>query len=278
MYSVKNFNPQSLSEQILFSVVCIKAQNKNGHQSVGTGFLFIHTINDKKIRLVVTNKHVLDDCDQVKITFHKATDSQLPSGEFQTVEISNLAQKIFSHPDVDLCAIDYSPIESQLREINVNIFAIFNDLTVLPSDHELSSLRAFEEITMVGYPIGLSDEKNNLPLLRRGSTASHPAMDFNHEPVFVVDLACFPGSSGSPVFLLNEGLYSEKSGTAKAGSRLKLLGVLFAGPVTTLEGDVETQKVPLRTKMTAKVSSMIHLGFVIKSRKLVELINMLPTK
>ena len=28
---------------------------------------------------------------------------------------------------------------------------------------------------MVGYPIGISDEVNNLPIFRKGYTASHPA-------------------------------------------------------------------------------------------------------
>jgi len=57
---------------------------------------------------------------------------------------------------------------------------------------------------MIGYPNGLWDHVNNLPLIRRGITASHPGVDYqiegqNGPGVTVIDMACFPDSSGSPV-------------------------------------------------------------------------------
>ena len=42
-----------------------------------------------------------------------------------------------------------------------------------------SELSAVEEILMIGYPNGLWDAVNNYPLIRRGVTASHPAVDFD---------------------------------------------------------------------------------------------------
>mgnify|MGYP003291781313 CR=1 FL=1 len=45
------------------------------------------------------------------------------------------------------------------------------------------------------------DKKNNLPLVRTGTIASHPRKDFNGLPQFVIDAQVFPGSSGSPVFI-----------------------------------------------------------------------------
>src|SRR3954471_785314 len=81
------------------------------------------------------------------------------------------------------------------------------DPSIIPSDAQLQELSAVEEILMIGYPNGLWDAVNNYPLIRRGVTASHPAVDFdvNGVPTTVIDAACFPGSSGSPVVLHNAG-------------------------------------------------------------------------
>lgn len=54
---------------------------------------------------------------------------------------------------------------------------------------------------MVGYPIGLADARNNYPIFRKGYTAAHPAVDFNEDGIGLVDMACFPGSSGSPIYI-----------------------------------------------------------------------------
>src|ERR1700736_1715142 len=99
---------------------------------------------------------------------------------------------------------------------------------------------------MVGYPNGLWDEANNYPLIRRGITASHPAVDFQIKGVAttVIDAACFPGSSGSPVILHNTGTYSDKKGNTVIGSRTMLLGVLFSGPTIQADGKIVVRDIP----------------------------------
>lgn len=93
----------------------------------------------------------------------------------------------------------------------------------------MEELSAVEEILMVGYPNGLWDSVNNYPLIRRGITASHPAVDFEVDgvPTTVVDAACFPGSSGSPVILHNVGTYTDKKGTTHIGTRTMFLEYCF---------------------------------------------------
>lgn len=47
----------------------------------------------------------------------------------------------------------------------------------------------------------------------------------------LVDTACFPGSSGSPIYILNENGYFDKNGTRYiGGSRIVLIGILFSEP------------------------------------------------
>jgi len=44
---------------------------------------------------------------------------------------------------------------------------------------------------MIGYPSGLWDTKNNLPIVRKGITATTPYFDYNGKREFLVDIAAF---------------------------------------------------------------------------------------
>src|SRR5687767_4257067 len=101
-----------------------------------------------------------------------------------------------------------------------------------------------ESITMVGYPNGLWDQANNLPIFRRGVLATDYKRDWNGRKEFLIDAACFPGSSGSPVMLFDVGSYHNRQGMHVGGSRIKLLGVLYAGPQHTVKGEVKIVHVP----------------------------------
>ena len=132
----------------------------------------------------------------------------------------------------------------------------------------LSELNAVENILMVGYPNGLWDSKNNLPLFRTGITATPPFIDYEHKPEFIIDCACFTGSSGSPIFLVNEGSYSKKGGGITIGNRFKLLGVLYAGPQQEAEGDIKIIPIPTVSKGKAIIEMPINLGYCIKADQL----------
>ena len=51
----------------------------------------------------------------------------------------------------------------------------------------------------------LIDEVNNKPVVRKGITATDIRLDYNGRKEFLIDAACFHGSSGSPVFLRKMG-------------------------------------------------------------------------
>lgn len=122
---------------------------------------------------------------------------------------------------------------------------------------------------MVGYPRGLRDEKHNTPIIRQGITATHPALDYNNKPEFVIDIAAFPGSSGSPVLIYNEGTYATESGIV-VGTRVYLLGTIYGGPQLTLEGKIVVKDIPIREEPISQTSIPINLGYVIKSQKILD--------
>jgi hypothetical protein len=127
-----------------------------------------------------------------------------------------------------------------------------------------------EDIIMIGYPNGIWDAKHNLPIIRRGITATHPKLSYNGKPEFLIDAACFPGSSGSPVFLANIGSYVSPDGALCAGNRIALLGTLYAGPQHTATGEVVVVEVPTDTRAMAISTIPNNLGLVIHSSKLLD--------
>ena len=142
----------------------------------------------------------------------------------------------------------------------------------LPTADELEDLSALEEILMIGYPNGIWDATNNMPILRRGITATHPNIDYEGRKEFLIDAACFPGSSGSPVFLFNTSAWTDRKGnTMMGGPRVKLLGLLYAGPQHTATGEVRIVTVPTQQRAIALSSIPNNLGLVIKAARLREM-------
>jgi hypothetical protein len=79
-------------------------------------------------------------------------------------------------------------------------------------------------------------------------------------------------SSGSPVFIFNEGGYRDKKGNMYMGSnRVILLGILYAGPQHTAQGDIQIIDVPTGERPVAISRIPNNLGLIIKSERILEL-------
>lgn len=122
---------------------------------------------------------------------------------------------------------------------------------------------AIEEVLFVGYPDSIFDTHNFTPILRTGTTATPIALDFAGKPRFLIDASVFPGSSGSPVFLMDRsGSYRDKNGTIQMGSpRFALLGILHAVRVRQVDADV----IEVPTHFSVRMADPINLGIVFKA-------------
>jgi hypothetical protein len=125
-----------------------------------------------------------------------------------------------------------------------------------------------EKIVMIGYPNGIWDKQHNLPVFRSGVMATHYRYDWNGKPEFLIDAACFPGSSGSPVLVCDLGQVQTRKGWNLGSSRIKLLGVLYAGPQHRVDGRVEIVPVPTVNQVVSVSNIPNNLGIVIKARTL----------
>ena len=264
-------DPKTASEQMMYCTVRIVGRTVAGGLT-GTGFLFTFPNGDQHVPVLITNKHVVDNTVHLEIRVHTRSgeagppdgnvDLELPPGQ-------SGAWVRHDDPDADLCGLPILPI---LNKAKPTPFFRSLDPSLIPSKGQLVALDAMENVVMVGYPNGLWDEINNFPILRRGVTASHPAVDFDGKPVSIIDIAAFPGSSGSPVFLYNKSGYSDKMGNLTIGSdQLYFLGVLFAGPTIRSDGKIEIREAPTAFEAIPMINMMMNLGYIIKANSILTL-------
>jgi hypothetical protein len=263
------------ASQLLYSTVLVVATLADGETATGTAFFYQWKVDtDRSLLVLVTNKHVVAGAKTVKFLVHEAvvnkeTGKREPGTS--SFELTAPGDFFIGHPgDVDLSAMPFEPLKQLGLKQGKEVFSIALSEELIASDDQLQKLSALEDVVMVGYPIGLSDMANNFPIIRKGITASHPYTDFNAKPWGAVDIASFPGSSGSPVLLFNDGLYRGEGGGMVMGSRALFLGVLFGGPQLRADGTFDIREIPTgKVRVPVVVTSIpIHLGFYVKAKEL----------
>lgn len=262
------------SERLINSTIRIEAILPD-ETATGTGFFFHFdlTDGDKKlpIPVVVTNKHVVEGAVALKFFCKEKSDQGTPAygKTFEIILDSKIYGLIIEHPEtnIDLVIIPLNFLSNSAYQLGKTIYYDVFGETTIPSPTVIEELLAIEEIHMVGYPNGLWDQTNNLPIVRKGITATNPIIDYEGEKKFLIDIAAFPGSSGSPVFLYNPGPYQSKS-SIKLGGRIYLLGILYRGPMFEVEGEIITTANPNKNNLQTISQIPMNLGAVIKSEKL----------
>lgn len=269
---------QSIAEQLFFTTVRIDTVAANGGQGSGTGFLFMHKVGEKSYPFVVTNKHVVNGMKAGAMTFLQR-DGQTPRiGAGFRLAIDGWADSWFGHPspDIDIAVCPFAPLEAHIKEQNdIDLFYRSVDTSMIPDTEKLKTLDAIESVTFIGYPNGIWDSKNLLPVARRGTTASPLEVDFEGSPRFLIDASVFGGSSGSPVFILNQGSFSTKEGGLVAGSRLMFIGVVAAVFLRKQWNEIVAVPIPTVSRPMVQNEEMIDLGIVFKAHTVVETIEAL---
>lgn len=261
---------ETIADKILYTTV--KVSTFSGVDSIGsgTGFFWRTRIDgDKEIISLVTNRHVLAGADRIKVTCHISAGAlvQKPSGAFTKLEVVLVERDTIYHPDpnVDLLAIPFVSMLQTAREQGVPVHYVALQADTLPPAHAWAEFDSIEDVIMVGCPRGIFDEANNMPIARRGITATALGKRYEGRDEFLVDMACFPGSSGSPVFLHNQhGFFSRADNRYQIGhERFYFVGILYAGPTFTHEGEIVMNRAP-----SVEVATTMHLGQVIRSSAL----------
>ena len=268
----------SLSEMITYSTVLIKCQYSDGTSGSGTGFI-INLCQDTKnktcVPVLITNNHVVENSIKTVFEFCKA-DVQGNPIDTEPFSLTYEGNAWIHHPnkDVDLRCLFLAEALTQLEKANIRLFYLPLETNLIPSAEQLSQLSAMEDVVMIGYPIGLSDTYNHKPIIRRGITSSHPNKDYQGKKEILLDMACYPGSSGSPVFILNQGAFSTPEGIS-VGNRIMLLGVLYGGHEFDARGVLQFASLPNVPSPVIRIP--INLGIMIKSERILEFEDMIKS-
>ena len=260
----------SLTEMLTYSTVLIKCTYFDGTAGSGTGFI-INLCRDNKntcVPVIITNKHVIANSDLTEFEFCRANYDGTPNDQEAVLSVCSSSAWIM-HPssNVDLCCLPLAPVLNNIHSNGKNAFYIPIETELIPHQLYIEDLAAMEDVVMIGYPIGLSDTYNHKPIMRKGVTATHIKNDYQGKKHFLVDIACFPGSSGSPIFILNEGTYSTPNGL-QIGNRIYLIGVLFAGHQYTATGVLQFSNLPNLPCPVTQIPT--NLGIAIKASEILE--------
>ncbi len=268
-------NSTSHSDQLAHCTVRIECETPQGF-STGSGFFFeCLDYGEQSVPVIVTNKHVV--AGSINGWFHlttKGSDGSPRSGAHVRIAVPSVESLWVGHPDpnVDLCVMPINPLIEHAKSLGHEVHFVSLVKSLIPDEGELRDLGALEDILMIGYPNGIWDSVNNQPIFRRGVSATDPKLDYLGKTEFLIDAACFPGSSGSPVFLYNDGTWTSRTmGRVIGGTRIKLLGLLYAGPQHRAEGEIRIVDSPLQQRPIAVSMIPNNLGSVIKSKRLLEM-------
>jgi Trypsin-like peptidase domain len=242
--------------------------------SIGTGFFFdLFQKDNHAVAVIVTNKHVIKGMvsGSVELTTKKPDGTPDLANHFRT-ELPNFRTRWIDHPDssVDVTILPCVSMLENLAKDGYNVYWVGLDPNLIPTDKEFEDLTPVEEVLVVGYPIGRWDPKNNSPIFRKGITATAPYLDFSGKQEFLIDAAIFPGSSGSPVLLFNQGTWAGRGGGPSIGTRIRLLGVNYAVLTYKSTGEIVVEQTPTEMRAVPVLPIPGNLGVCIKASKILD--------
>jgi len=268
-----------VSEQMPSTTVRIRTRGFSDASwtGVGTGFVWTDDlVNDQGVVFLITNRHVLAGVTAVELTLQGTSEDGSRSegpGRAVIVQLGELHITMHPDPEVDLALLALGPIVNRLRNSGFKPHFSAVGRSIVPSAEQIRELSAAHPVFVVGYPNGVYDQANNLPVIRRGTTAVAPWIDYQGNRDFLLDVAVFGGSSGSPVFVLDEGVVMGRQGLSLGGRRLFFLGVLKAGHYRTELGSIVQVPAPVVTSQVAQIHQMINLAVCVKAVSVLELVD-----
>ncbi|WP_299977638.1 hypothetical protein [Desulfobacula sp.] len=242
--------------QVFFTTLRITIPSSDGKSSsIGTGFLFNMPLRQEGMvgHFLVSNKHVFGDPHRtIILNFHKLKNGvdEPDLGQVLPIVIQNFSEHYYSHPDdkIDLACINVSAFAGPSHGVySKHLHCEFTE------EIDLTKLLPGTEVSFVGYPDNRFDTAHNLPILRKGYLATLPSVDFNGLKQVLIDAQVFPGSSGSPVFVVVAGKY-------------RLLGVV----TQTMIKNAELTTMPVEYSLGVKQT--IGLGIVLKTELVMQLL------
>lgn len=262
------------SEILSYNTIRLEIKYDDGNVGISTGFFYhLEGSDNESVPVIMTNKHVLENGIRLDASFNPADKDYKVNLKDDKInfQIDNLDSNCwFSHPNlnIDLAFVPLNKIITQLTGQQKIPYILYFAHHNLPKPEEWASLTALEQVIVVGYPAGIWDSANNLPVLIPGSTATHPKINYENNTEFLISAPVYQGSSGSPVFLYqNKDMFLGQD-LNLGKHRPRLVGILSHVFHQEQKGDMISIPIPTVKKQVPLVKIPNNLGVVIKSSQL----------
>ena len=254
----------SAAKRLLFSTVRIDTELEDGSAGSGTAFIINHRHARGTTPFIVTNRHLVDGVRRGGLIFTQQRDGRPDFGRRFQLNIDDFPAAWFCHPDAqtDLAIIPLRPLERAARDLGVALYYQSIDSRSFPDATQVRDFDALEEVLFVGYPSGIWDQANLMPILRRGTTATPLELDFEGRKQFLIDAAVYPGSSGSPVFVVRDDPLRARGEAART---IWFVGVVAAVFFREEQNHIASAPVPASQGNGGMVTEMIDLGLILKA-------------
>ncbi|WP_406629038.1 hypothetical protein [Amycolatopsis sp. WGS_07] len=249
---------------VFFCVAYIYCEAEDGAKSVGTGHVQIEQVDDLVVPVLITNRHVIAGAKRGKIRFIRSNGDGGPLlGESVEYVYEEFQEGWICHPDPEVDVAAKLLLIDFLGDFDGEIKPFFKAVSgsVYPTEEVLQELDILQELCFVGYPSGLYDSKNLTPVFRRAVAATPIEVDWQGKPVFLIDGSIVNGSSGSPIFVIEEGMYRQRNGSLMIGASR----VVFLGIISSVYEDVGVGKMATGSAISEfRVNQRINLALVYK--------------
>jgi hypothetical protein len=158
------------AEQLLYTTVRIEIERHDPNEKgAGTAFIFGLEREKGSFLCLVTNKHVVEGAKIGRFFFTRGKNGEPEVGKRFNIEINGFEQSWYGHPDpdIDVASMPLVPLLQEIRRQWKEVFFRSLSQNLIPDENQFSELDAIEEVQFVGYPSGLYDSANLLPVFRR---------------------------------------------------------------------------------------------------------------
>lgn len=235
---------------------------------IGTGFLVGKFFKKNDIGqneyhiFLVTNKHVLDGMDSVKVRFNPQSSE---SAKNYDIPLVNNGTKLWTghHTEnIDVAAM-YINHSILLKEgMKFNYFKSNSDILYIDQMAE-DGMTEGDSIFVLGFPMNLIGSDRQYVIARSGSIARIRDVLEKRSDNFIVDSLVFPGNSGGPVISRPEIVSIE--GT-KSINKAYLIGMVNSYiSYTDVARSQQTKKVRIIFEENTGLSNVIPADFIMET-------------
>lgn len=181
--------------EIVFAIALVLQVYNGNVVGSASGFFMMNEDNEPYF---ITNRHVVESEDKIRydelvLKVHSdSADLTQITDVYIPLSNGDYSNYLWYQDDIDIVAI---PLDvEQLKNLFIKFISIEN------CPPTFMTLEYGTKLSVIGFPRGFTDYKTYIPILKSTVASSPPKLDFNSQPLFIMDGNLKRGMSGAPVF------------------------------------------------------------------------------